>query len=141
MTILAIVVALGALLVSVILLLRKPAAADPQAAVLRNDVQLLRDATARLYGLTREQVYVMPPEGLAGYTGPDLVVLLHPATSPGFGLEFDAGDEFEKVAGGDEAAVARRLCGELGVRGRHTRERRLRGRGCSPCSPQPRSGR
>jgi DNA recombination protein RmuC len=47
MTILAIVVALGALLVSVILLLRKPAAADPQAAVLRNDVQLLRDTTEK----------------------------------------------------------------------------------------------
>ena len=45
MTTLAIVVALAALLINVVLLLRKPASSDPQAAVLRSDVQLLRDTT------------------------------------------------------------------------------------------------
>jgi len=47
MTALAIMVALAALVVSVMLLLRKPANSDPQTAVLRNDVQLLRDATEK----------------------------------------------------------------------------------------------
>jgi DNA recombination protein RmuC len=47
MTILAVVAALTALLVSVILLLRRPPANDPQSAVLRSDVQLLRDATEK----------------------------------------------------------------------------------------------
>jgi DNA recombination protein RmuC len=47
MTTLAIAVALAALLISVVLLLRRPAANDPQAAVLRNDVQLLRDTTEK----------------------------------------------------------------------------------------------
>lgn len=47
MTTLAIVVALAALLINVVLLLRKPASSDPQAAVLRSDVQLLRDTTEK----------------------------------------------------------------------------------------------
>jgi DNA recombination protein RmuC len=47
MTALAIIVALAALVLCVVLLVRKPANSDPQTAVLRNDVQLLRDATEK----------------------------------------------------------------------------------------------
>jgi DNA recombination protein RmuC len=47
MTALAIVVALAALMLSIVLLLRRPANSDPQTAVLRNDVLLLRDATEK----------------------------------------------------------------------------------------------
>ncbi|HLW52972.1 MAG TPA: DNA recombination protein RmuC [Candidatus Angelobacter sp.] len=44
---LSIVVAFAALLVSVVLLLRRPQSGDPQSAVLHNDVQSLRDTTEK----------------------------------------------------------------------------------------------
>lgn len=78
--------------------------------------EALRSALVRLYGLNPEQVHVMPPEGLAGYNGPDLLVLIHPAEGAGFGVELDGGEELLKIAGGDEIDIARRVCTALGCR-------------------------
>jgi hypothetical protein len=78
--------------------------------------EALRDALVRLYHLDAARVYVMPPEGLAGYTGPDLMVLIHPPEGPGFGLELDGGKEFAMAANADEIEIARRLSTALHTR-------------------------
>lgn len=73
MTILAVVIAVGALLINiVVLLLRRPAASDQQAAVLHNDVQLLRESTEKSIQNISNQLQVVTSQvqtSLAGVTG------------------------------------------------------------------------
>lgn len=71
MTIIAFIAGLAALLISVALLLRRPSAGDPQSAVLRNDVQMLRDATERSiqsFNAQLQSVNTNVRESLAGVT-------------------------------------------------------------------------
>jgi len=72
MTIIAVVAGLTALLLSVILLLRRPAANDSQSAVLRSDLQLLRETTEKsVQGINvqLQSVNTNVRESLAAVTG------------------------------------------------------------------------